>query len=174
MSFLSSVANTAKKQAENGLNNLKQGLLSQMKGQLSSWGISAPLGSLGDVVFEVSNRKVFTFDGYKRTTKARYASHEIIGQPPILEFLGPDGEEITFVMQFRVDCGVNPAAESDKIREMCKTGETNYFLLGSTVIGEHKWAIMDVGEDNATIDNMGRIIQNKISVTLKEYVEEVE
>lgn len=170
MSFLSSVKDTYKKQASAAAKNAAQNLLGAARGQLSAFGLSMPLGSFGDIVFEVSSRRVLTFKDYKRETKARYASHEIIGQKPILEYLGPDGAELSFSMQFRADRGVNPATEADRVRQMCETGETNYFVLGGVVIGEHPWAIASVGENDAVIDNMGRIVQNKIDVTLKEYI----
>lgn len=170
MSFLSSVADTYKKQAATAAQSAVKNLLSVARGQLSAFGLSMPLGSFGSIVFEVSSRHVLTFKDYKRETRARYASHEIIGQKPRLEYLGPDGDEISFAMQFRADRGVNPAGEADRVRRMCATGETNYFVLGGVVIGENPWVIVSVGENEAVIDNMGRIIQNKIDVTLKEYV----
>ncbi|MBQ7515313.1 MAG: phage tail protein [Schwartzia sp.] len=173
MSFLTSVADTYKKQAQTAAQNVAQSLLSAARGQLSALGLSAPLGSFGDIVFEVSSRKMLTFRDYKRDAKARYASHEIIAQKPILEYLGPDGGEISFAMQFRADRGVNPAAEADRVRKICEAGEAAYFVLGNTVIGENPWIIASVGENDAIIDNMGRIIQNKIDVTLREYVPQI-
>ena len=170
MSFLSSVADTYKKQAVAAAQNAAKNLLSVARGQLSAFGLSMPLGSFGSIVFEVSSRHVLTFRDYKRDARARYASHEIIGRKPILEYLGPDGGEISFTMQFRADCGVSPAEEADRVRRMCETGEANYFVVGGAVIGENLWVITSVGENDAVIDNMGRIIQNKIDVTLKEYV----
>lgn len=174
MSFLSSVANSYKKSAAAAAKNMAQGLLGALRGRLSAFGVSAPLGSFGEIVFEVSNRRVLTYKDYKRQTKARYASHEIIGQKPILEFLGPDGEEITFTMQFRIDLGVTPAEEADKVREMCEKGKAEYLILGNSVIGANQWIITDVGDSADTWDNMGRIIKTQIDVTLKEYVSEME
>lgn len=170
MSFLSSVTNTYKKQAQAAAQNMAHSLMSTVRGRFSAFGLSAPLGSFGDIVFEVSSRKALTFRDYKREAKARYASHEIIGKKPILEYLGPDGAELSFVMQFRVDRGVNPAEEADKIRAICEQGKAEYFILGNKVIGDNPWVIVSVGENDAIIDNMGRIIQNRIDVTLKEYI----
>lgn len=111
-----------------------------------------------------------TFRDYKRTTKARYASHEVIGAKPILEFIGPDGEEITFTMQFSISLGVEPSEETAKIREMCEKGKTMYFVLCNETIGENMWIIESVGESVDTFDNNGRVILTQIDVTIKEYV----
>ena len=172
MSFLSSAANSIKSQARAAAKNAAAGLLSAARGQLSAFGVSAPLGSFGEIVFEVSSRKILTFKDYKRKTQARYASHEIVGLKPILEYLGPGGEEITLSMEFNVNLGTVPADEADKVRMMCETGETNYLVIGNTPIGANKWVITDVGENADVIDNNGRIIKSKIDVTFKEYVEE--
>lgn len=170
MSFLSNVAGSYKKKVQNGLQEAGRGLLSAVRGKLSSWGFSMPIGSLGDIVFEVSSRKVRTFKDYKRNTKAKYASHEIIGQKPILEFVAPEGEEITFTMQFSLQMGVDPTKEADKVRELCEKGMAMYFVLCNAVIGENQWVIESVGESAETIDNNGRVIVSQIEVTLKEYV----
>ncbi len=170
MSFLTSVVDTYKRQTAAAAQNAAQSLLSAARGSLSAMGISVPLGSFGDILFEVSSRRVLTFRDYKRDTAGRYASHEIIGQKPVIEYLGPDGGSIAFTMQFRADRAVNPALEADKVRKMCETGKAEYFILGNVVIGENPWVIESVGENDAVIDNAGRIIQNRIDVTLREYV----
>jgi phage protein U len=170
MSFLSNVAGSYKKSVQKRLDRMAMGLLSQLRGRLSGFGLSCPIGSLGDIVFEVSSSKVRTFRDYKRTTKARYASHEVIGAKPILEFIGPDGEEITFTMQFSISLGVEPSEETAKIREMCEKGKTMYFVLCNETIGENMWIIESVGESVDTFDNNGRVILTQIDVTIKEYV----
>ncbi|MBQ9487275.1 MAG: phage tail protein [Selenomonadaceae bacterium] len=66
------------------------------------------IGAFGELVFEVSARRVVTFDSYKRTTKAKYATHEIIGRPPVLEFTGRELEEITLTITLISCLGVTP------------------------------------------------------------------
>ena len=68
--------------------------------------------ALGNIVFEVSSRKVRTFRDLKRTHKARFATHNLIGNKPMLEYIGPDVAEITFTMQLSASLGINPTAEA--------------------------------------------------------------
>ncbi len=131
------------------------------------------IGSLGYIVFTVSSMKVLTFKEYKRNTKARTASHEIIGQKPVTEFLGPAGEEISFTMDFLAGLGVDPAGQADKLRTMCENGETAYFMLGNECVGANKWLVTSVGESADVIDDNGRIINSRVDVTLQEYVEQI-
>lgn len=170
MSFLSNVAGSYKSKVAKGLQKTAEGLLGQLRAKLSSWGLSMPIGSLGSIVFEVSSREVRTFKDMKRTTKARYASHDVIGQKPILEYIGPGGEEITFAMHFSAMLGVNPAEETAKLRGLCEKGEAMYFVLCNQTVGANQWVIESVGESIDTVDNCGRIITTQVEVTIKEYV----
>ena len=170
MGFLSNVAGSAAKSMQRSLNNMAQGVLSQVMGKLSSFGLSMPLGSLGDIVFQVSSREVITFDGLKRTTKARYGTHEINGQKPLLEYLGPDGEEISFTMKFSTSWGVDPTEQANQLRELCEKGEAMYLIIGNQTVGANQWVIESVGEAMVFVDNMGRVIVSEVDVTLKEYV----
>ncbi len=170
MSFLSNVTGSYKKSIEKRLASAGAGLLSSFKSQLSAMGASMPIGSLGDTVFEVSSREVRTFQGMSRTTSAKYASHEIIGSKPVLEYLAPDGEEISFSMQLSASLGVNPTEEANKLRELCEKGEAMYLILGNQTIGQNQWIIESVGESLDTVDNNGRVIITRLDITLKEYV----
>ena len=170
MSFLSNVAGSYDSRVKKGLQEAGMGILSALRGRLSSFGLSMPIGSLGPIIFEVSSSKARTFKDMKRNTKGRYGSHEIIGGKPVIEFMGPDGEELSFTMQFSVAWGLNPQEEIQKIRELCEKGEVNYLVLCNTPIGENPWAVDSVSESVDIVDNNGRIIASQIDITLREYV----
>ncbi len=140
---------------------------------LSASGGGSSIGSLGDIVFTVSSLKVLTFKDYKRNTKARTASHDIIGQKPVTEFLGPAGEELSFTMDFLAGLGVSPAAQAKRLRTMCETGEAVYFMLGNECIGANKWIVESIGESADVIDANGNIVNSRVDVTLQEYVESI-
>lgn len=170
MSFLSNITGSYKSQIQDQLSSLGISLPSALRARLSSWGLSFPIGSLGDITFEVSSSKVRTFDKYERKTSARFTEHELVGVKPILEFVGPGTEEISFVMRFTIQLGVNPREEADRIRALCDKGEAMHFILSNTVVGANQWVITEAGESVETIDNSGRIIVSELQVTLKEYV----
>ena len=117
--------------------------------------------------------EVRTFRDYKRSTKARFATHEIIGKKPLVEFIAPDGEEITFAMQFHVGLGVSPAEETAKLRELCEKGEPMYLIFGNEAVGAHMWVIESVGESAERVDHGGRILVTQVEITLKEYLPEM-
>ena len=170
MSFLSDIGKTWANKANK---KMKNNLLSVLKSRLGSFGAALPIGCFGGIAFEVSSSKVETFDNYKRETKARYAAHDVMNSVPIQEFLGPDGETISFTMNFNQFWGVEPTTEVNKIREMCRKGQAEYFILNNSPVGDNKWVIESVSEAAEAWDNMGNIILSSINVTLREYVEDL-
>lgn len=128
------------------------------------------IGSLGDLVFQVSAKQVRTFQDFTRNSSARWADHERQGAKQISEFLGADLDEITFTMRFDAALGVNPKQEMDRLLNMNRSGTVSTLIIGGTPIGTYKWSIRSVGQTWKTIDAMGRIINATVDVTLKEYV----
>ncbi len=128
------------------------------------------LGSLGPVIFEVSAERVRTFDKLKRNGTGRWATHEIIGKKSVLEFLGPEIEEISFSMRFDVMLGLNPSDEVKVLRDLRDTGEVVSLIIGGKPVTENKWVVISVSEDNPYIDNKGNILVINVDVSIKEYV----
>jgi phage protein U len=130
----------------------------------------AIIGSLGDIVFEVSNQKVRTFNDFSRSASARWADHEIIGRKPLSEFIGPDLDEIKFRMRFDVALGLNPRNELDRLLIKCRTGKPETLVIGGKPLGMFKWTVRQVGQSWKTFDGAGRLLVAEVDVTLKEYM----
>lgn len=127
------------------------------------------IGSLGDVVFEVSTDKVRTFDDFSRSGSARWATHDIIGQKPLTEFSGPGQEEISFSMHLSAGLGINPSVELQKLRTMRDTGKVVPLIIGTAPISSSYWGIENLDEKHSTYDNKGRLIVAQVDVKLREY-----
>ena len=93
------------------------------------------VGYMGKIPFITSRQYLLTFDEYERNSEGRWAKHDIIGQKPVLEFLGPDTEKISLKIQLRRDHGVNPESVLKQLEEMRDTGEVFSLVIGSKVIG---------------------------------------
>ena len=127
------------------------------------------IGAFGDIVFEVSSLKVLTFDRYKRVVKAKYAAHEIINRPAVLELVGRQLEEISLKVKAIANLGVNPAELALTLRDICQKGEPNFLILDDTVIGENEFVITDVTE-NVLMWHGGTAFSNELDLNFKEYV----
>ena len=80
------------------------------------------IGSLGDIVFEVSDSVIRTFSEFQRTTSGRWATHEVMGSAPVGEFISPGLDEITLPIKLNVLLlgGVAVEDEIDAIRKIVK------------------------------------------------------
>mgnify|MGYP002623338865 CR=1 FL=1 len=93
------------------------------------------VGYMGDIPFVTSRRYLLTFYDFNRDSEARWAKHNIIGDKPVMEFLGPDTENISMNISLRRDHGINVENMLDRLRKMRDTGEAFTLVLGSKVIG---------------------------------------
>ena len=73
-------------------------------------------------------------------------------------------------MTFTTALKVNPAAEAEKVRQMCLDGVTDYLILGNAVVGENLWVIESVSEAAQSWDNKGNILASEVNVKMLEYV----
>ena len=67
---------------------------------------------------------------------ARYAEHAVMGSKPLLEFIGPGLEEISFKVKLDASCGVDPDSEFKTLQEIRDSGEVCVLVFGDTKIGK--------------------------------------
>jgi phage protein U len=127
------------------------------------------IGTLGDIVFEVSRDKVRTFDNLTRKGAARWATHDVVGKKPVREFIGQGLESISFTMHLSVSLGVNPLAEINKLRELRDKGTPMELVLNGTSISDNLWVLEDLSEDWRKLDNKGILLFADVDVSLQEY-----
>ena len=129
------------------------------------------IGALGPLIFVVSNAKVETLKDYKRKTRARIASHDVLGgEKSVLEYIGGEASEITFTMQLNRDLGVDVETELIKLDSMVNSGVAYYFILGGEVIGYDRWYVSEINETLNYADRYGLKWLATVDVTLREAV----
>lgn len=129
--------------------------------------LTRDIGSFGETTFKVSSNEVKTFRDMTRTTKSRFAKHDLLLQKPQLEFLGQDLTEITFKVQLLKDLCADVAYEADKLRWYCEKGADYALVIGGEVIG--RFVVEQVHETLQVISGNGEIIVEELELTLKEY-----
>lgn len=129
------------------------------------------VGSLGEVPFIVARGLVRTFSDYNREGSGRWAKHDLIGQKPVLEYLGEDLEKISFKMLLRADHGLNPENEVKKLRKMRDNGEVVVLILADKPVGNNSWVIESIGESVTFWDAFGNARSLSVDISLQEYVE---
>ena len=124
------------------------------------------IGTLGDVVFEVSEDRVRTFIELSRSGAARLHEHMVVSQKPRLEFLGPDIDSIILPMRFDVAQGINPIVEINALRDYRDQGQRLALVIGGKFLGD--FAIERITETWERMDNRGNLLVASISVNLLE------
>ena len=129
----------------------------------------AQLGTLGDIVFEVSDKTVRTFDAYTQTTAGRWAVHEPISANPRPEFLGPQQGEIAFEIHLSASLGIDPLAEKEKIEAIVREGKHAPFMLGLKPVSDGDWYIESCETTFVWVNGKGEVEYANMTVTVKEY-----
>ena len=127
------------------------------------------IGTFGPLTFETSERRIRTFDAFKRKTGAKFEEHAIIGLKPKLEFTAPGLDDISFQVVFSAYLGLNPAKEIDSLREIVQKGEYHPLIIGGKTLG--KFVIESVAEAWNHVDNKGNLLDAAVDISLKEYIE---
>ena len=129
------------------------------------------LGSLGDVVFEVSDKKVKTFRDFQIQRTAKYTEHAIHGRKGLLEFTGFSAATASLNIRLDAGLGVNPQEELDTLREIFTKHEAIPFILDGEPQGDNLWVLESIDENFEIIDNHGTFIAIEVGLKLKEYIE---
>ncbi|WP_339271429.1 phage tail protein [Paenibacillus sp. FSL K6-1330] len=128
------------------------------------------IGALGNVNFLVTDKKIRTFDDFRRSSAGRWEDHEVLGKKPLSQWIGPGLDSISFKMRFDVAYGLNPRVEMDRLVKMERSGKPYTLTIGDKAFGVYKWTIRQLDEDFITVDNKGRLLVSEVTIELKEYV----
>lgn len=128
----------------------------------------AKLGTLGKIVFSVSDRKVQTFNDFSMETGAKYYTHERHLKKPLLEFGGMENDKLTFSMYHSVFLGVKPEKQIKQIDNYVKKGTILTLIIGGKKYGS-KWVITKHSKEYKKFDKKGGVLAVESKVTLEEY-----
>nr|DAQ20040.1 MAG TPA: hypothetical protein [Caudoviricetes sp.] len=133
------------------------------------------IGSLGDVIFEVSDKKVSSINNeLSRTYKSKISEHNAIYGPGMVRHQGRELIEISFgislVSTLLPDS--SPAEELDKIKTMWEFGEYGYLTFGGQTFGAFPFLIVDMNEKNSYFNKKTSSFDViNLELTLKEYID---
>ena len=134
------------------------------------------LGAIGSkklddvILFEVSDNRMLTIDGFQRTNSVRFAKNDVLLRKPVSQYVGPQLDKITFKIILRAQYGVNPKEEFDKLIHIQRDGSTVSILLGKAGFGVYRWRIAELGMPWEIVDNKGVCISSTVDISFEEYV----
>ena len=130
----------------------------------------AQIGTLGDIVFSVSQKTVKTFEDLKIDSKTSYAKLTRHNKKPLLEFQYNDIDTASFSIYLSAFLGVNPLSMQDKIDKYRKQGKILSLVIGGKKYGT-KWVITSHSKDYQKFDNKGNLLIAKSTISIEEYPE---
>lgn len=95
------------------------------------------LGMYGIIPFVCSSNAVATFKDVNIEHATRFATHEVIGQTPVNEYIGPDRNKVSFSIQLRAAFGSSLAVYFALLNAQFETGEANHLILGPDYMGKY-------------------------------------
>ena len=133
------------------------------------------IGSLGDVIFEVSDKKVFSINNQiNRSYKSKISEHNPIYGPGMLRHQGRELTEITFGITLISSLiqETTPSEQLDKIKTMWEFGEYGYLTLGGQTFGAFPFLIIDISEKSSYFNReTSEFDYINLDLTLKEYID---
>ena len=134
------------------------------------------IGSLGDVVFEVSDKKIFSINNaINRTYKSKISEHTAIYGPGMLRHQGRELTEVTFGITLISSLihETTPSEELDKIKTMWEFGEYGYLTLGGQTFGAFPFLVTNINEKNSYFNReTSEFDYINLELTLKEYIDD--
>ena len=110
------------------------------------------IGSFGDIIFEISDKKVVSLNNeISRSYKSKVSEHNPIYGPGMLRHQGRELIEVSFgislVSTLLPDS--SPVEELDKIKTIWEFGEYGYLTFGGQTFGAFPFLIVDMNEKNS-------------------------
>lgn len=127
------------------------------------------IASFADIAFEVSEKKALVFRNFERKRSGRWEDHDVIGEKPVPEFLGPGQDELTLEVVLRAELGINPAKELKKLEKIVEKGTAYFFMMGEKPISKNKFYLESYTETHEIIDNRGNSLGVVVTLNLREY-----
>lgn len=127
------------------------------------------VGSLGDIIFEVSSSKVKTLKNLKQNGSVSYGKHKRHCGSTLLEFTGKDTGNFSFDITLSSSLGVDVAKEIEKIEAAEQSGKVMRLILGMSIYGK-KWVIAKHSVNYKYFDKAQNPLVADVSVSLTEYV----
>lgn len=95
-----------------------------------------------------------------------------IGLKPLLEWVSPGLDQITFSIAVSALLGISPRQKLDFWRALAAAGTPDVLVIGNVPVStsNDEWIVTNVQENWITLDAQGNVIYGTIALTFEEYV----
>lgn len=126
------------------------------------------IGSLGEILFYVTDSAVLTIKEAAWSVKASYAAHKLHMARSKLEYTGLEPQELEFSVEASAFLGVDPLEVVEELNMLVESHQAVQFLLGTDVIGS-SWVATEVSHRLVRFWKDGTVLGAEINIKLMEY-----
>lgn len=127
------------------------------------------IGSFGPVVFEVSNKRVFTASDVKRSSSSNWAAHDRIEGKSRSQYLSPGLKKVTLEVQLRADYGVPPSSTLSQLHRLAEGRDVYPLILGGVPQADNPFKLTACEESDSASLPGGALFSATASLTFEEY-----
>lgn len=124
---------------------------------------------MGDIPFITSDKYLLTPSKIEQSISARWADHDLIGQKPVSQFVGPNLEELNFKIILSAEHGINPKEQIEKLKDLVNNGIVFPLIIGGSPVNKNYWRLESFSIGDSYYTATGHIFQTEIAIKLKEY-----
>lgn len=125
------------------------------------------IGTLGELSFVCSSKKVRTFSALSRSHEARWATHEVIGKKPVVEFVGEGLSKVSLSIRFDATLGILPKNGLDRLKRMIENRLYKTLIIGGEYLG--RYVIESISEERLYHDGKGNCLVAEATIDLLEW-----
>jgi phage protein U len=129
------------------------------------------IGLYGPIFFQSGSTNLSTFDGLKKTVTARWGSHEVWMDKPMLEYSGPQLIEVNFTMELIKPFTVDPLATVILLEETMDLAVPYPLIIGMKPMGRGMslFVLTSLSHQPKYFYRSGQWLGCSVEVQLKEY-----
>ena len=127
------------------------------------------IGSLGDIIFEVSDEIIQSINKMEYSGSANITTHALRlrkGQP---EFTGTSPDQISITVRVSKILGADPADMIAKVQSYTDNGTILRLQVGKKTVGSYRWMINKYKITYEDYDRQGNLVDANVNLTLIEY-----
>lgn len=122
------------------------------------------IGRLGDLKFEISEKKAVTFASLQEKFAYKIATHEVLNRPPVYEITGIEPSSTTLNLTFSVNRGINPREYVLKLNKLLEKKQMLPLITGDFYHG--KFFIKSIEYLESSFDPKGNTWKVEVNLEL--------
>lgn len=128
------------------------------------------LGGFAGKLFEVSQKKIYTFYEDTNDMTVNTEEQEVDGSKPSTYIKGMGLEGVSLNIKLKQSSSINVDTEVDEWKAICATMSPSYLWLGNKSVTNNRFLLTDINFSDKQYTYWGKLIQVTMKLTFKEYV----